>query len=97
MQRHSPELQSRNSFTGAPVSLSLPNRQLDPFETRRLNFQSVLGTLGLEDLSGMINLSFSFKGHAGDLLLAAASLQEKPQSQWRFTPEIKASDESLRK
>ncbi len=60
----------------APVSLPLPRQLLNPFETRHLNFQSILGTLGLEDLSGSINLSFSLKGHAGDLLLAAGSVDQ---------------------
>jgi hypothetical protein len=59
-----------------PISLSLPNQQLSPYETRQLKFKSILGTLGLEDLSGNINLSFSFAGHAGDLVVATGSVDQ---------------------
>lgn len=72
---------------GAPISFPLPDQQLKPLETRQLDFHSILGTLSLENLSGSANLSFSFTGHAGELVLAAGSVDETGNYVFAVEPE----------
>ncbi len=68
---------SLNYMAGAgPANLSLPLQPLKPFESRQVGMQSILATVGLENFNGSINLSFSFTGHAGDLVLATGSVDE---------------------
>jgi hypothetical protein len=56
-----------------PVTRTLPAVPLAPFETRYLNSEQ-FDIAALSGFSGMINLTASFEGRAGDLLLAMGSV-----------------------
>jgi len=58
-----------------PVTRTLPPLRLAPFETRHFTSE-LFETHGLRGLSGMINVSASFEGRPGDLLLATGSTDQ---------------------
>ncbi|MGI8785805.1 MAG: Ig-like domain-containing protein [Acidobacteriota bacterium] len=55
-----------------PVSRPLSEQELGPLETRQIDFQSLLGTLYSQNFS--VNLTLSFSGQAGDLIVATGSV-----------------------
>ena len=55
-----------------PVTRALPAVPLAPFETRYFTSE-LFEAVGLRDFTGMINLSASFEGRPGDLVLATGS------------------------
>lgn len=61
---------------GQPVSTALPNQQLNPFETRQLDLESIFDSAGFDKLSGSLNLSLAFTGHGGDLVFATGSVDQ---------------------
>src|SRR5713226_313374 len=60
----------------APVSRNLPAQHLGPFEARQVDMQAALNSAGLKSFNGSINLSTSFTGKAGDLVLATGSVDQ---------------------
>src|SRR5713226_7033368 len=60
----------------APVSRNLPAQYLGPFEARQVDMQAALNSAGLKSFNGSINLSTSFTGKAGDLVLATGSVDQ---------------------
>ena len=60
----------------APVTRNLPAQHLAPFEARQVDMQSALNAVGLKNFSGSINLSVSFTGKAGDLVVASGSVDQ---------------------
>jgi hypothetical protein len=61
---------------GSPATLPLPVQQLKPQETRTLDLRSMLAKLGLGGFNGDVNLTFSFTGHGGDLVIATGSVDQ---------------------
>jgi hypothetical protein len=59
-----------------PVNQNLPTLRLHPFEAEQADLKSMLDAAGLRAFNGMINLSISFTGHAGDLVLASGSVDQ---------------------
>lgn len=59
-----------------PVTKSLPTQHLAPFEAKQLDLQGPLTAAGLKNFNGSINLSASFTGKAGDLVLATGSVDQ---------------------
>ena len=59
-----------------PVNRKLPPQHLRPFEARNVDLQPMLHAAGLKDFNGNINLSFSYTGHGGDLILANGSVDQ---------------------
>src|SRR5216683_4915476 len=60
----------------APVARNLPMQHLAPLEARQVDLQGPLNAVGLKNFSGSINLSTSFTGKAGDLVLATGSVDQ---------------------
>src|SRR6266851_7032052 len=60
----------------APVARNLPIQHLAPLEARQVDLQGPLNAVGLKNFSGSINLSTSFTGKAGDLVLATGSVDQ---------------------
>lgn len=59
-----------------PVNRNLPPQRLRPFEARKVELEPVLHAAGLKDFDGNVNLSFSYTGHGGDLILATGSVDQ---------------------
>ena len=59
-----------------PVNQNLSLHRLGPFEARLVDLKSMLDAAGLKSFNGMINLSVSYTGHGGDLVLATGSVDE---------------------
>src|SRR5207249_8633850 len=60
----------------APVTRNLRAKHLAPFETRQVDIQAALSSVSLKNFNGSINLSTSFVGKAGDLVLASGSVDQ---------------------
>ncbi len=61
---------------GAPVTRNLPAQHLAPFEAKQVELQGALNAAGLKNFNGSINLSTSFTGRGGDLILATGSVDQ---------------------
>ncbi len=72
---------------GTPRSLALPVLRLKPQETRQLDLPAMLAPLGLGNLNGDINLSFSLTGHGGDLMMATGSVDQTGNFVFPVPPE----------
>ncbi len=59
-----------------PVTRNLPTEHLAPFEAKQVDLQGPLNAAGLKSFNGSINLSTSFTGHAGDLIIATGSVDQ---------------------
>lgn len=59
-----------------PVTKTLPTQHLASFESRHTDLQGPLTAAGLKNFNGSINLSASFTGKAGDLVLATGSVDQ---------------------
>ncbi|HXJ93050.1 MAG TPA: hypothetical protein VMT20_09225 [Terriglobia bacterium] len=68
-----------------PVSVAFPGQRLNPQETRRLDLAAMLKRAGLASLRGYANLSFTYTGHQGELLVATGSVD--PSGNWVFPVE----------
>ena len=75
----------------APVTRNLPPQHLGPFEARQVDMQAALNSSGLKSFNGSINLSMSFTGQAGDLVLAAGSVDQTASYVFEVEPEIVAT------
>ncbi len=71
----------------APVSRNLPAQHLAPFEARRVDLQGPLNAAGLKNFNGSINLSSSFTGKGGDLVLATGSVDQTGTYVFEVEPE----------
>jgi len=60
----------------APVTRNLLTQHLAPFEAKEVDVQGPLNAAGLRGFSGSINLSTTFRGRAGDLVLATGSVDQ---------------------
>jgi len=60
----------------AAVTRNLPAQHLAPFEARQVDLEGALNATGLKNVNGSINLSTSFTGKAGDLVLATGSVDQ---------------------
>lgn len=60
----------------AAVNRALPAQHLAPLESRQMDLQSALIAAGLKNFNGSINLSASFTGKQGDLVLASGSVDK---------------------
>jgi len=61
---------------GTPVNRTLPIQRLRPFEAKQVDMESMLGTVGVKNLNGTINLGIAFAGQSGDLLIASGSVDQ---------------------
>ena len=59
-----------------PVTRNLPAQHLAPFEAKQVDLQGPLSAAGLKNFNGSINLSTSFTGHGGDLVVATGSVDQ---------------------
>lgn len=71
----------------APVTGSLLTQHLAPFAARQLDLQGALTAAGLKNFNGSINLSASFTGNAGDLVLATGSVDQTGTYVFEVTPQ----------
>ncbi len=71
----------------APVTRNLPPQHLGPFEARQVDMQTALNSSGLKGFNGSINLSTSFTGKAGDLVLATGSVDQTGSYVFEVEPE----------
>src|SRR5216684_3260778 len=71
----------------APVARNLPMQHLAPLEARQVDLQGPLNAVGLKNFSGSINLSTSFTGKAGDLVLATGSVDQTGTYVFEVEPE----------
>ena len=71
----------------APVTRKLPSQHLGPFESRQVEMQSALNSVGLKSFNGSINLSASFTGKVGDLVLATGSVDQTGTYVFEVEPE----------
>lgn len=69
-------LQLNYTAGGAAVNRDLPEQHLAPLESRQLHLQPALIAAGLSRFNGSINLSVSFIGKQGDLILASGSVDQ---------------------
>ena len=60
----------------APVNRTIPAQHLAPFEAKQVDLEGALNAAGLKGFNGSINLSASFSGRVGDLVLATGSLDQ---------------------
>ncbi len=58
------------------VTRDLPAQHLAPFEARQVDMQAALRSAGLNTFNGSINVSTTFSGKAGDLLLVSGSVDQ---------------------
>jgi hypothetical protein len=72
---------------GAPATRNLPPQHLGPFEARQMDMQAALNSSGLKSFNGSINLSTSFTGKAGDLVLATGSVDQTASYVFEVEPE----------
>jgi len=61
---------------GAPITRNLPSQHLASFEAKQVGLQGPLDAAGLQNFNGSINLSTSFTGHSGDLVIATGSVDQ---------------------
>ena len=73
---------------GTPINRQLPAQLLLPFESRIVEFEPMLRAAGLRSFDGMINLSASFTGHGGDLLLANGSVDQTGTYVFPVRPQV---------
>ena len=78
----------------APVTRNLPAQHLAPFEARQVDMQSSLNSTGVKNFSGSINLSASFTGKAGDLVLASGSVDQTGSYVFEVEPQGVSSSRS---
>jgi Bacterial Ig-like domain (group 2) len=71
----------------APVNRSLPAQHLAPFEAKQVNLQGAFTAARLKNVNGSINLSTSFTGNAGDLVLATGSIDQTGSYVFEVEPE----------
>jgi hypothetical protein len=57
-----------------------------PFETHSLNFSEVLGTAGIENRNGNVNLILEAQGHSHSLLMAGGSVDQKNTYVFQVAP-----------
>lgn len=67
---------SMSMNSSAPVIRALPMQHLAPGEAKQVNMEAALSSAGLNNFNGSINLSATFTGKAGDLLLATGSVDQ---------------------
>src|SRR6266478_523527 len=72
---------------GQPTTVQVPLKPLKPFSTEDIDLQSLMAALGLGSLDGMINLTFTFNGRPGDLLIAAGSVDQTGNYVFEVQPE----------
>lgn len=77
-----------------PVTKSLPTQHLAPFEARQTDLQGPLTAAGLKDFNGSINLSASFSGKGGDLVLASGSVDQTGTYVFEVKPQGMGSSNS---
>ena len=66
-----------NYMVGAsPQTRTLPAQMLAPFEARQVDLHSALMAAGLKNFNGLIDMSASFTGKQGDLILASGSVDQ---------------------
>jgi len=75
----------------APVTRNLPAQHLGPFEAWQVDMQAALNSSGLKSFNGSINLSTSFTGKAGDLVLATGSVDQTGSYVFEVEPESVSS------
>src|SRR5439155_6270042 len=78
----------------APVNRTLPAQHLAPFEAKQVDLQGLLSAAGLKDFNGSINLSTSFTGRAGDLVLATGSVDQTATYVFEIEPQGVGSSKS---
>lgn len=77
-----------------PVTKNLPALHLAPFEARQLDLHGPLTAAGLKSFSGSINLSASFTGKTGDLVLATGSADQTGTYVFEVEPQGAGSSRS---
>ncbi len=61
---------------GRARGLPLPRQHLKPFQSEQVDVKAILEPLGLARMSGSANLTLSYTGRAGDLGVAAGSIDQ---------------------
>ncbi len=67
---------SMSTNSSAPVTRSLPTQHLAPGEAKQVDIQSAINSARFGNFNGSINLSTSFTGKGGDLVLASGSVDQ---------------------
>lgn len=62
--------------TGQSQSFQLPNELLAPHEARQLDIAASLAKLHLQNFDGFINLTYSYQGAIGDVVMATGSVDQ---------------------
>lgn len=80
-----------NYMTGmqgeGPVTRNLSTQRLHPFGAIQVELKEILDGAGLKSFDGMINLSISFTGHSGDLLVASGSVDQTGTYVFEVSPQ----------
>lgn len=67
---------SMGTNSSAPITRNLPLQHLAPGEAKQVDMRAVLNSAGLASINSFINLSVSFIGKAGNLILASGSVDQ---------------------
>jgi len=83
-------LQLNYTPKAAPISRHLAEH-LAAMETMRLDLPSLLERVGIKDFSGSINVGISYTGQAGDLIMAAGSVDQSGTYVFEVQPQALSS------
>ncbi|MGH9468928.1 MAG: hypothetical protein ACRD1N_01135, partial [Terriglobia bacterium] len=72
---------------GQSQSFPLPRELLAPDETRQMDIAGNLANLRLQNFDGFINLTYSYQGAWGDLLMAAGSVDQTGNYVFQVLPQ----------
>jgi hypothetical protein len=84
------DLQLNYTPKAAPISRHLA-QHLAAMETMRLDLPSLLERVGIKDFSGSINVGISYTGQAGDLIMAAGSVDQSGTYVFEVQPQALSS------
>lgn len=73
--------------TGQSQSFQLPQELLAPYETRQMNIAAEMAKLRLQSFDGLINLTYSYRGAFGDLLMAAGGVDQTGNYVFQVLPQ----------
>lgn len=72
---------------GQPVWRTLPDQRLAPLEARQVDLHAAMASLGLAHFDGNLNMTLSYRGHAGDVMVATGSVDETGTYVFEVEPE----------
>ncbi len=72
---------------GQPVTVPLPLKPLRPLSTEEIDLKALMTASGQGSFDGMVNLTFTFKGRPGDLLISTGSVDQTGNYVFAVQPE----------